>query len=156
MLWQNYPTELDNYPLENAYAHTFSDVHTILPFWVRLLEDSRSPLPFPGQIDLYRHDCLHLLLKRAFSGNDEAYVVGFTLGNDPNTKPWHCYCFKLIAWLLYPPPYRFNREAFWHFDRGVEDGKRVPVQSLNRSPVQDWQTIPVQQLRKMLELEYQV
>lgn len=47
-----------------------------------LLENPDSPLPFAGKIDLYRHDCLHLLLERGLSVEDEAFVVGFTMGND--------------------------------------------------------------------------
>jgi hypothetical protein len=154
MLLHTDPTQLDDYPLAIAYEQILSDPPTALPFWVWLLEDPHSPLSFPGQTDLYRHDCLHLLLKRAFSAKDKAYVVGFILGNDPTTKPWHRCCFKLIARHLYPAPYRLDHEALQAFDQGYGQGQRAQVRSLHQSPVQNWQNISVQRLRKMLGLEF--
>jgi hypothetical protein len=103
-----------------------------IPFMVRLLENPSSCLALPGSIDLYRHDCLHLLLGKGFSLDDEAYVVGFTMGNDPATNWLHLAIFRFCSWLLYPKPYRFSWRHFRAFREGVALGRSLPVTHLNR------------------------
>ncbi len=100
--------------LRDALAAMQGDASDSIPFLVRLLENPASPMALPGMIDLYRHDCLHLLLGRGFSLHDEAFVVGFTMGNDLRTRPIHLAIFKICSLLFYPRPYRFAR---CHFHR---------------------------------------
>ena len=61
-----------------------------IPKVIQLLENPKSPLPFPGQITLENHDCLHVLFDIGFSLADEAFIVGFTMGNDSQTKGVSC------------------------------------------------------------------
>lgn len=103
-----------------------------IPLVVKLLENPASPIALPGNIDIYRHDCLHLLLNRGFSLADEAFVIGFTMGNAEGTNWLHLEIFKLCSRLLYPQPYRFNRTHFEQLHLGVFYGRRVRVKNLNR------------------------
>ena len=72
--------------LREALQSMGGDPPSSIPFLLWLLENPDSPIALPGKIDLYRHDCLHLLLDRGFSLYDEAFVVGFTMGNDVQTQ----------------------------------------------------------------------
>jgi hypothetical protein len=67
MLWHNYPDHLDTFTLKDAYETLEGDPPSKIPFIVWLLENPKSPLALPGCIDLYNHDCIHLLLKQGFT-----------------------------------------------------------------------------------------
>lgn len=152
MLWDSYPEVLEAFTLQEAYLTLQGDPPSKLPFLVWLLENPKSPFALPGKIDLYQHDCLHLLLKKGFDAFGEAYVVGFTMGNDPNTHWLHLWDFKLIARFFYPEPYRLNRLELAEFNAGVEHGRQVPFKSLNYSDFQFLQTHPLPCLREILGL----
>ena len=68
--------------LKDSLQSFKGDEQSDIPFIVRLLENPESIVPLPGQINLYNHDCLHILLDRGISLLDEAFVVGFTMGSD--------------------------------------------------------------------------
>jgi hypothetical protein len=118
--------------LKQAHQSLDGDPPSTIPFIVWLFENPNSPLAFPGNIDLYGHDCLHILLDRGFSLDDEAYVVGFTMGNDLRVNRIHIALIKVISRFLYPPVYRFNRSHLESFDLGVMRGKKAWVKNLNQ------------------------
>ena len=118
--------------LGDALAGMKGDSSDAIPFVVRLLENPASPVALPGMIDLYRHDCLHLLLGRGFTLDDEAFVVGFTMGNDLRTNAFHLAIFKVCSLLFYPRPYRFDRSHLTSFDAGVAQGRKARVRNLNQ------------------------
>jgi hypothetical protein len=124
-----------------------------MPLVVKLLENPASPIALPGNIDLYRHDCLHLLLNRGFSLDDEAFVIGFTMGNDKQTNRLHLALFKLCSWLLYPKPYRFSWAHFKSFDRGVGCGRSVRSKNLNRFDFKVYEHKSLDQLRQLLGID---
>jgi hypothetical protein len=152
VLWNIYPEELDQFTLKEAYLTLEGDPPLKIPFLVRLIEDPDSLLSLPGRIDLYSHDCLHLLLKQGFTSTGEAYVVGFTMGNDLKTNWFHLLLFKLIARFLYPHPYRHSKEEFQIFDAGFARGRELQIKDLNQATFKGWQNITLPQLRKALGL----
>jgi hypothetical protein len=99
-------------------------------------------------IDLYRHDCLHLLLARGFSLHDEAFVVGFTMGNDLRTNGLHLAIFKFCSMLFYPRSYRFNRSHLPCFDAGVALGRKARLRNINQL---DFRLLEHQPLRILRE-----
>jgi len=118
--------------LGDSLAAMKGDSSNAIPFVVRLLENPASPVALPGMIDLYRHDCLHLLLGRGFSLHDEAFVVGFTMGNDLRTNALHLAIFKFCSLRLYPRPYRFDRSHLPSFDEGLALGRKARLRNINR------------------------
>ena len=96
-----------------------------IPWIVRLLENPASPVALPGKISLLGHDCLHLLLDRYLSSSDEAFVIGFSMGNHRKTKSWHIKIFKFFSRYLYPDPYKFTPQDFYSFDLGFEYGRSL-------------------------------
>ncbi|MGB8697934.1 MAG: hypothetical protein WCD18_00830, partial [Thermosynechococcaceae cyanobacterium] len=104
---------------------------TAIPWQVWLLENPSSPIAFPGSIDLYGHDCLHLLLNRGIFSFDEAFVVGFTMGNCTGVTIGHLPVFKILSRYFYPHKYRFNLQHFVVFNLGFEYGKKIEFKNLN-------------------------
>ncbi len=153
MLWHTYPEELDAFPLKKAYETLQGDPPSKIPFIVWLLENPDSPLALPGCINLYGHDCLHLLLKQGFTSENEAYVVGFTMGNDVRTNRFHLLIFKIAAQALYPEKYRLRPSDVSVFERGFEMGKRVSAKNLNQFSFDEWEYKALRDIRAEIGLE---
>jgi hypothetical protein len=153
MLWHEYPENLDSLPLQSAYQTLEGDPSSKIPFIVWLLENPDSKLALPGNIDLYGHDCLHLLLKQGFTASSEAYVVGFAMGNDVRTNKIHLLIFRFAAQFLYPSLYRLRSADFGMFKQGFELGKKIRIKNLNRILCQEWRSKTLQEIREEIGLE---
>jgi hypothetical protein len=124
--------------LRDALHAMGGDEPGTIPQIVRLLENPASPIALPGSIDLYGHDCLHVLLGRGFSAEDEAFVVGFSMGTDEACRGWHVVVFKLVAFWLYPRVYRLNAAQLTVFDQGFAYGRSLERRNLHRL---DWRSL---------------
>ncbi len=152
MLWQTYPKHLDEWTLDTAYQSLQGDPPDKIPFMVWLLENPASPLAMPGNIDLVGHDCIHLLLKQGFAAANEAYVVGFTMGNDDRTTWFHLLIFRIAALFIYPPKYRLTRDELAIFDQGVALGRQTKVKNLNQGVLVKWRDAPLRSVREQIGL----
>lgn len=153
MLWNQYPDRLDNFTLINAFKDLEGDPPGEIPLLVWALENPASPIGMPGSIDLFGHDCIHLLLRKGFSPANEAYIVGFTMGNDTATNWLHLMIFKIAAYFFYPPKYRLSYSELKLFDRGVEFGRKVKVKNINKLDWTKWHHKMLKDLRTELELD---
>ena len=72
----------------NSYK-TQSDIH----WFVWLLENPKSPFRLSGAVNLFNHDIIHILLNRGMDVDDEAYVIGFTMGNSEPSSSWAKWAF---------------------------------------------------------------
>ena len=136
--------------LKDCLQSLQGDEQSDIPFMVRLLENPKSIFPLPGQINLYNHDCLHILLDRGISLFDEAFVVGFTMGSDLKTNRFHVAVFKFLSNLLYPQQYKFEREQFKLFDLAFNYGRKLKVKNLNQVDFKVYENQTVGELRKLL------
>lgn len=134
--------------LHEAYLAFCGDPQHSIPLSVWLLENPDSPLSFPGQIYLREHDYLHILLNRGVSPEDEAFVVGFTMGNDPDTTEQHIFTFKFAARLLYPKLYKFTPAHLVLFDWGFRFGRLTTVKRLNKLDYSQYLNCRVTTLRE--------
>ena len=146
-------TIVDPILLQQALENRGGDAPNKIPWIIRLFENPSSWLPFPGKIDLYGHDCLHVLLNRGITLEDEAFIIGFTLGNDTHTQTWYLPLFKFISSTLYPLPYRFQRKHWSAFDWGVQCGRHAPIKNMNCLDFRFYCHQPVQTLRQWFGLE---
>jgi hypothetical protein len=117
------------------------------------LENPASPVALPGNIDLFGHDCIHLLLKKGFTSASEAYVVGFTMGNDLRTTNLHFTFFKFASLFLYPPKYRLTIAEISILEKGFKKGRGTPIKNLNQIDLEQWSDKTLGELRKEIELE---
>ncbi len=79
---------------------------------------------------------------------DEAFVIGFTIGNDPQTNWLHLLIFKLFSRWLYPLDCRFNETHLKVFDLGVDYGKKIRIKNLNRVDFREIEHQKVKELRQ--------
>ncbi|WP_373541799.1 hypothetical protein [Chamaesiphon sp.] len=153
MLWHKYPDRLDEYTLAAACEHLQGDPPGEIPFLVWLLENPASPLNMPGSINLLGHDCIHLLLKKGFSSAEEAYIVGFTMGNDTSVNWLHLLVLKIAAYFFYPHKYRLSYSELKIFDRGVRFGRTAKVKNINKFDWSEWDRKLLKDIRMELGLE---
>jgi hypothetical protein len=153
MLWSKYPEVLDDVTLAAAYQTLQGDPPAEIPWMVWLLENPASRCALPGNIDLFGHDCMHLLLKKGFSSADEAYVVGFTMGNNRCATWVHLLLFKVAAFFFYPPKYRLKYSELAILDRGFQLGRSNKIRNLNQLCLEDWQHKTLREIRTEINLE---
>lgn len=101
------------------------DPASSVPWYVRLVENPKSPVALPGAIDLFGHDCLHIVLGRGLLPQDEAFVLGFTMGASGSLSRAQQALFRLIARHLYRGEYRFTPLDASVFDLAVEVGRHA-------------------------------
>lgn len=140
--------------LRDAIAAMQGDPPLSIPFLIRLLENPASPVALPGNIDLYGHDCLHILLGRGFSLYDEAFVVGFTMGNDVRTQKLHVDILKFCSARFYPSTYRFNCNHLKAFDLGAAYGQAIKTRNLNQMDFRPYEDQPLDQVRKQFGIDW--
>ena len=96
---------------------------------------------------------MHILLALGISLFDEAFVVGFTMGSDLKTNRFHLAVFKFLSNLLYPQPYKFERQHFKLFDLGFNYGRKLKVKNLNQLDFKVYEHQTVGELRKLLGID---
>ena len=94
-----------------------------VPWLIWLMENPKSPLHLHGASALNDHDYVHIILDKGQANDDEAFVIGFTMGNDDRTKEWEVKLFKFVSSKLYPKKERFTKEQLKIFNRGFEYGQ---------------------------------
>ncbi|MGB7415682.1 MAG: hypothetical protein WA902_15865 [Thermosynechococcaceae cyanobacterium] len=139
--------------LDAAYRAFEGDPQHSIPFPVWLLENPDSPLSFPGQIYLREHDYLHILLDRGVSAEDEAFIIGFTMGNDPGTTKRITSAFKFAAQYIYPKVYRFKKSHLMIFDCGFSFGQKTKVKNLNSLDYSNYLGYDVADLRMIFGID---
>ena len=111
-----------------------------VPWLIWLMENPKSPLHLHGASALNDHDYVHVILDKGQANDDEAFVIGFTMGNDDRTKNWEVNLFKFVSSKLYPEEARFTKEQLKIFDRGFKYGQsKLPL--YQRIGEFNWNTI---------------
>jgi hypothetical protein len=127
--------------LIDAYRSFGGMEQSQVPWLIWLLENPNSPLALAGAIPLKEHDYLHILLNKGKSPEDEAFIIGFTMGNDVRLNYFHVQIFQWASRFLYPKEYQFTQAHLKSFEAGMMLGKRLPTKNLCRfdySFVEDW------------------
>ncbi len=93
-----------------------------VPLIIKLTEnpDYMTARWFGGAVDLFTHDCIHILLGRGMLPKDEAFVIGYTMGSTGKTTDFKEFLFLLIVSWFYPEGYKFYKEEREIF-RGARD-----------------------------------
>ena len=134
--WQDWNPGLDNghwtlgYVLSTLPGAQQDEIHWL----VRLVENPRSRLALPGAISLGRHDAVHAVLGRGLMNQDEAFVIGFTMGAARRARRWHGWLFRALARGLYPPPYRFGHADDVAFRLGFAEARHHGARDLQDFP----------------------
>ncbi len=121
-----------------------------LPGIIRFIENPGYPTSFPGAITLDRHDCMHVLLGRGLLLQDEAFVIGYTMGAAKDTNWLYRQLFKLIARFLYRKPYRFDKEHMRVFDLAFLYAREHACAELHEVPLEQMLEHKIDEVRAKL------
>lgn len=119
---------------------------------VRLFENPDSPVAFEGAITLERHDILHCLLGRGLVDQDEAFVLGFTMGTSPRINPVKTWAFKMVL-AHYPEPYRILGPELQAYDLGVEAAQQSGVEAIYDQPLEQYYDQRIGDIRRTLGID---
>jgi hypothetical protein len=121
---------------------------------VRIFENPASVYAFPGAVNLLRHDCIHILLGRGMLPQDEAFVIGYTMGTAKERITWkQAECFKMVATVAYKPPYKFTEEQLTAFDLGFSLGIIDSCETIYEFPFEDHMGVTLGALRRLLGID---
>ena len=109
--------------LDKFLANETTKNKSEVPWLIWLMENPKSPLHLHGASALNDHDYVHIILDKGQANDDEAFVIGFTMGNDDRTKEWEVKLFKFVSSKLYPKKERFTQEQLKIFDEGFMYGQ---------------------------------
>ncbi|MEO0356854.1 MAG: hypothetical protein AAF386_00925 [Pseudomonadota bacterium] len=124
-----------------------------VPEIVRHYENPESPDALPGAITLERHDCLHVILGRGLHVQDEAFIIGVTMGADTTRTSDITETFIEISTTLYPKAWQFEPDHIASYRLGVGyamdnlRGKDLHLTPFEKDP---YQSQTVAQLRRDL------
>ncbi|MEL6170834.1 MAG: hypothetical protein AAFQ04_03070 [Pseudomonadota bacterium] len=124
-----------------------------VPEIIRRYENPESPEALPGAIALDRHDCIHVLLGRGLHVQDEAFVIGATMGAASEITEEHIDFFIKVSTQEYPKHWRFKEEHIFSFRLGVGfavdnlNNKDLHLIPMEKEP---WQSKTVRQARREL------
>ncbi|MDP6706520.1 MAG: hypothetical protein QF893_09280 [Alphaproteobacteria bacterium] len=119
--WSEWSPGLDNdsMTLGEVLATLPGDEPEAIPDVIRKYENPASADALPGAVSLARHDCIHALLGRGLRLQDEAFVIGFTMGAARAINERHLATFEFVSVHDYPKPYNFEPEHLLAFRLGV-------------------------------------
>lgn len=143
----------DAVTLRAAYDAMPGDDASAIPWYVRLLENPASPVALPGAIDLFGHDCVHILLGRGTLPPDEAFVLGVTMGAAGRLRPWQQRVYAGCARRLYRGVFRFSRTDRLVFDVAVEFARHSGIRPLHRAPWRSLLDRPLGDIRSRLGVD---
>jgi hypothetical protein len=123
-----------------------------IPLFVWLLENPKSPIAMPGYIDLFNHDCVHILLGRGLLAQDEAFVIGFTMGNSTSVNKLHCFIFKTFSLYFYPKNFKLQKRDLFAFDLGFQYGRNRKIRNINKIDFHDRANLNIGEIRQQLDI----
>lgn len=152
LLWHEWTPGLDNddWTLDYVLSTMPGAAPSDIPLWIRIFENPSSPFAFPGAISLAGHDAVHVLLGRGLMPQDEAFVIGFTMGADTALKDWQGHMFGWIAHTLYRPPYRFGWKDLVAYRLGVWEGRIQPCENIHKADFNALRALPLAEVRTRL------
>ncbi|MCI0536236.1 MAG: hypothetical protein L0Z50_13500, partial [Verrucomicrobiales bacterium] len=128
-----------------------------IPLMVQLVENPRFDIPgfdlFHGAVDLPTHDYIHILLGRGLLAEDEAFVIGFTMGSTNRVTTLEENLYALISRYFYPKVYQFNDEAIRIFKDATKLGYISDCQPLDQVRYDQYLDLTLRDVRVALGLE---
>ncbi|WP_420324760.1 hypothetical protein [Mameliella sp.] len=122
-----------------------------VPEIIRKYENPESPDALPGAISLARHDCIHVLLGRGLHVQDEAFIIGATMGAASDITDEAVDTFIHVSTTLYPKVWQFSPEHIPSYRLGVGYSiDNLPNRDLHLVPLEEdpWQSMTVREVRR--------
>ena len=145
--------DTDDMTLREVLATMPASDASEVPEIIKKYENPESPDALPGAIHLDRHDCIHVLLGRGLHVQDEAFIIGATMGAASDINDEAIDLFIRVSTTEYPKHWRFEPEHIASFRLGVGFAvDNVNNRDLHLIPMEDdpWQSMTVAQARDEL------
>lgn len=129
-----------------------------IPAIVKRYEDPSSPHALVGAVTLAQHDIIHILLGRGLLDQDEAFVLGFTMGTaSREDRESDLQRMRDVLGKEYQEPFRIPRVKLQAFDLGVECARRSSCRDIFLKPLTDSSALEktVAQLRQEYGIDKQ-
>jgi hypothetical protein len=125
-----------------------------VPLIIKLTENPNyfTSRLFTGAVDLFAHDCIHVLLGRGLLPKDEAFVIGYTMGSGKRMSRWRRNLFLWVCKYLYPEGYKFGEEERYIFYSGVMAGSRCKT-DLSKVNFEELLDYKIQGIREKLGID---
>lgn len=125
-----------------------------IPLRIKLVENPKwfTSEFFSGAVNLFTHDCVHILLGRGLLIKDEAFVIGYTMGSTKKISRFKRNLFMFCSKYLYPEGYRFGEEERFVFNLGVMAGSRC-LTDLSEVDFNKYLNLPISQIRLKLKID---
>ena len=154
--WEWFPgLDNDHRTLRAVLSELPAAPATAIPWIVRLFENPQGWLRLHGAVNLKNHDMIHVLLGRGLLDQDEAFVIGFTMGSTKAVSPLERWFFKFAVSRLYPEPYRISKKTLAAYDLGLEAGEECGVKNLHLVLREDMLDKPLGETRRQLQIDTQ-
>ena len=127
----------DDRKVSDAIADLPGAIDADIPEVVQRLENPSSPVALPGAVTLGRHDVLHILLGRGLLDQDEAFVIGFTMGNATRYRDDDGLLMRQALAHWYPEPFRICGSKLQVFDLGIQAGKAMGIPDIAKIPIEN-------------------
>ena len=149
------PLSRDKHTLKQGLAQIkpFSLVQNDIPLIIKLVENPKYDIGlFAGYVDLFAHDCIHILLSRGLLLKDDAFVIGYTMGSTKKMRRWRRNLFYFCSKYLYPEGYKFTEEERFVFLMGIMAGStcKTDLSVVNFNKFKNKQ---IRTIRKELEID---
>jgi hypothetical protein len=153
--WRAWFPGLDNeqLTLRDVLATLPAAPPAAIPWIVRLFENPKGWLRLHGAVDLSTHDRIHVLLGRGLLGQDEAFVIGFTMGSTKAVSRLERWFFKCAIAHLYPDPYRIPWPILAAYDLGLEAGRAMGVKDIHLAIRDSMLDRPLGEVRRELGID---
>lgn len=153
------PLSNSNISLKDALAkmHETSNDASEIPFIVRLVENPDMDFPgidmFNGAVNLYTHDCIHLILGRGMLPKDEAFVIGFTMGSTNKVMKLEKFLYHFVTEHLYPKVFKFYKDEHIIFDIASNLGHISKCKPLNEVDFKSMENMSLEDIRNHIGIE---
>jgi len=128
-----------------------------VPLIIKIVENPKYTTSklFTGAVDLFTHDCIHVLLGRGLLPKDEAFVIGYTMGSGKQMARWRRNLFMFCAKYLYPEGYKFGEEERFIFNLAVVAGSQCSI-DLSKVNFAELLDLRISEIRRDLRISYDV
>mgnify|MGYP001799377516 CR=1 FL=1 len=144
----------DHLTLQEVFDNFLDRYHQDdMPWQVKWIENPKYKFAFSGAVDLYTHDCIHILLGIGNRPDEETFVIGFTMGSSPNLKGWEMKAYRWLSQHFYPEEYKFSYQDLTTFNIGVYTAKAMGIEDLSNVPFKEYEQEKLGDIRKRLGVE---
>lgn len=128
-----------------------------VPLIIKIVENPKYKTSklFTGAVDLFTHDCIHVLLGRGLLPKDEAFVIGYTMGSGKQMARWRRNLFMFCAKYFYPSGYRFGEEERFIFNLAVLAGSQCSI-DLSKVDFKKLLDLRISEIRRDLRISYDI